>query len=134
MARSGLPSVARASCPRAETRLYSASSAMLRRRSLNCEISAPATKACSQFKRSEEHTSELQSRGHLVCRLLLEKKKATSDHSPRTSGNLNDYHPDTTRARHSVALVGKATRRFSVRNSWATAWGTKGSADSWRAT
>src|SRR5690625_5308113 len=29
--------------------------------------------------RSEEHTSELQSRGHLVCRLLLEKKKRTSD-------------------------------------------------------
>src|SRR5207253_9462271 len=27
------------------------------------------------WKRSEEHTSELQSRGHLVCRLLLEKKK-----------------------------------------------------------
>src|SRR5690625_6697794 len=26
------------------------------------------------MKRSEEHTSELQSRGHLVCRLLLEKK------------------------------------------------------------
>src|SRR5690625_6872364 len=28
--------------------------------------------------RSEEHTSELQSRGHLVCRLLLEKKKTKS--------------------------------------------------------
>src|SRR5690625_6745969 len=28
--------------------------------------------------RSEEHTSELQSRGHLVCRLLLEKKKSPS--------------------------------------------------------
>src|SRR5690625_5182070 len=28
--------------------------------------------------RSEEHTSELQSRGHLVCRLLLEKKKITT--------------------------------------------------------
>src|SRR5207253_10375224 len=28
--------------------------------------------------RSEEHTSELQSRGHLVCRLLLEKKKYAS--------------------------------------------------------
>src|SRR5690625_3398634 len=27
-----------------------------------------------QAERSEEHTSELQSRGHLVCRLLLEKK------------------------------------------------------------
>src|SRR5690625_6821024 len=30
----------------------------------------------SQY-RSEEHTSELQSRGHLVCRLLLEKNKIT---------------------------------------------------------
>src|SRR5690625_6799774 len=29
--------------------------------------------------RSEEHTSELQSRGHLVCRLLLEKKKIQTD-------------------------------------------------------
>src|SRR5690625_5590435 len=29
----------------------------------------------AQYERSEEHTSELQSRGHLVCRLLLEKKK-----------------------------------------------------------
>src|SRR5690625_6104424 len=29
----------------------------------------------SETVRSEEHTSELQSRGHLVCRLLLEKKK-----------------------------------------------------------
>src|SRR3712207_8287428 len=30
--------------------------------------------------RSEEHTSELQSRQYLVCRLLLEKKKNTSSH------------------------------------------------------
>src|SRR5690625_5586283 len=30
-------------------------------------------------QRSEEHTSELQSRGHLVCRLLLEKKKYTKN-------------------------------------------------------
>src|SRR5690625_6910182 len=29
--------------------------------------------------RSEEHTSELQSRGHLVCRLLLVKKKRVND-------------------------------------------------------
>src|SRR2546429_756269 len=34
--------------------------------------------ACST--RSEEHTSELQSRLHLVCRLLLEKKKNSRDH------------------------------------------------------
>src|SRR3989449_3381159 len=31
--------------------------------------------SCSSSTRSEEHTSELQSRLHLVCRLLLEKKK-----------------------------------------------------------
>src|SRR2546429_7286561 len=31
--------------------------------------------AIAVFRRSEEHTSELQSRLHLVCRLLLEKKK-----------------------------------------------------------
>src|SRR3989449_7063432 len=31
-------------------------------------------------ERSEEHTSELQSRLHLVCRLLLEKKKKTRQH------------------------------------------------------
>src|SRR5258707_10988715 len=31
--------------------------------------------ACVERKRSEEHTSELQSRQYLVCRLLLEKKK-----------------------------------------------------------
>src|SRR5207253_4400256 len=35
--------------------------------------------------RSEEHTSELQSRGHLVCRLLLEKKKCTELLSNRST-------------------------------------------------
>src|SRR5207253_5827715 len=35
--------------------------------------------ACT-VPRSEEHTSELQSRGHLVCRLLLEKKKRAVKH------------------------------------------------------
>src|SRR5439155_27337526 len=40
--------------------------------------------------RSEEHTSELQSRGHLVCRLLLEKKKKYSKIvNMRVSGYLN---------------------------------------------
>src|SRR2546422_7984823 len=41
--------------------------------------------------RSEEHTSELESRLHLVCRLLLEKKKNTDDQdrdeTRRTTGN-----------------------------------------------
>src|SRR5690625_1480593 len=35
----------------------------------------PSWGAVCVIFRSEEHTSELQSRGHLVCRLLLEKKK-----------------------------------------------------------
>src|SRR5439155_7165943 len=39
-------------------------------------ICAPArSRRSGSPGRSEEHTSELQSRGHLVCRLLLEKKK-----------------------------------------------------------
>src|SRR2546422_5967727 len=37
------------------------------------------------YRRSEEHTSELQSRLHLVCRLLLEKKKQT-DGDPLRAG------------------------------------------------
>src|SRR2546422_5486037 len=39
-------------------------------------------------KRSEEHTSELQSRLHLVCRLLLEKKK-----KPDTTHHNQPRHP-----------------------------------------
>src|SRR3712207_6962080 len=35
---------------------------------------------CSAATRSEEHTSELQSRQYLVCRLLLEKKKYITDY------------------------------------------------------
>src|SRR2546422_7331407 len=38
-------------------------------------IQAPSGLNVAAFTRSEEHTSELQSRLHLVCRLLLEKKK-----------------------------------------------------------
>src|SRR5436305_4229201 len=38
-------------------------------------LARPVTGGGWQLGRSEEHTSELQSRPHLVCRLLLEKKK-----------------------------------------------------------
>src|SRR2546429_1493605 len=40
-----------------------------------------ASVAARDLVRSEEHTSELQSRLHLVCRLLLEKKKKTIHHA-----------------------------------------------------
>src|SRR5258708_22337672 len=41
--------------------------------------SGPNMNAFGSRERSEEHTSELQSPDHLVCRLLLEKKKKTPD-------------------------------------------------------
>src|SRR2546429_4136020 len=48
-------------------------------------------KATRSEKRSEEHTSELQSRLHLVCRLLLEKKTATLEAS--TVGTTTTHSP-----------------------------------------
>src|SRR5690625_6774386 len=43
---------------------------------VECEVrNIAAGSLVKRLGRSEEHTSELQSRGHLVCRLLLEKKK-----------------------------------------------------------
>src|SRR3712207_7882821 len=48
--------------------------------------------------RSEEHTSELQSRQYLVCRLLLEKKKTNSSRltssSHITQSPINELHTD----------------------------------------
>src|SRR3712207_7149380 len=41
--------------------------------------------------RSEEHTSELQSRQYLVCRLLLEKKKTTPSTQSLTSGSRHSH-------------------------------------------
>src|SRR2546429_6022623 len=50
------------------------------RRSSTCGNSWRSISSCPgrSAKRSEEHTSELQSRLHLVCRLLLEKKKTNT--------------------------------------------------------
>src|SRR2546425_5135001 len=41
------------------------------------ETRSASTPRVSEYSRSEEHTSELQSLAYLVCRLLLEKKKKT---------------------------------------------------------
>src|SRR3712207_7764795 len=54
----------------------------------------PAAKCCSSTistSRSEEHTSELQSRQYLVCRLLLEKKK-TNTTSSSLQVSMTDHH------------------------------------------
>src|SRR5215208_3640770 len=53
--------------------------------------------------RSEEHTSELQSRGHLVCRLLLEKQK-----------KLTILY--TSRVRMSIRSSKNANKHVTVRN------------------
>src|SRR3712207_7060495 len=42
---------------------------------VECDAAVPAREVTDLRLRSEEHTSELQSRQYLVCRLLLEKKK-----------------------------------------------------------
>src|SRR5437899_4258633 len=50
--------------------------------------------------RSEEHTSELQSLRHLVCRLLLEKKKKNKTHSPHTFMHPQNYSQSMSRHQH----------------------------------
>src|SRR5215203_5708169 len=55
------------------------------RRSHARSASHGAARAAPSHRRSEEHTSELQSRQYLVCRLLLEKKKKKKiKHAPQT--------------------------------------------------
>src|SRR5471030_1005951 len=57
------------------------------------ELRSPAPRGQVQRQRSEEHTSELQSLRHLVCRLLLEKKKNGVGGALRR----NDRAPETAR-------------------------------------
>src|SRR2546429_6071708 len=55
-----------------------------------------SSRACSSpacASRSEEHTSELQSRLHLVCRLLLEKKKKYRTYNAAARGRVLDTVP-----------------------------------------
>src|SRR6266436_810049 len=57
--------------------------------------------------RSEEHTSELQSRLHLVCRLLLEKKNTTTSSTTCTRVNSSSTllrHPESCRTRVSTTF------------------------------
>src|SRR5258708_10475019 len=50
---------------------------------LDIGVDVTYTHLNTAYKRSEEHTSELQSPDHLVCRLLLEKKKQSKIHDDR---------------------------------------------------
>src|SRR3989442_10770017 len=62
-------------------------------------VSGPKT--ALTLGRSEEHTSELQSRPHLVCRLLLEKKKKHDEaQTPQQQANRTNVNDSV---RHTVA-------------------------------
>src|SRR5262245_62452871 len=68
---------------------------------------APSRRLRSPCERSEEHTSELQSLRHLVCRLLLEKKKTpTSNAAAQTD---QDNKPTAPKA-HARARDTRATK------------------------
>src|SRR2546429_6593364 len=62
----------------------------------------PAVRACW---RSEEHTSELQSRLHLVCRLLLEKKKTFATLLPDPSRTFTTRVPVTCRSSYHLRYI-----------------------------
>src|SRR6266545_7585399 len=60
-----------------------------RRRWRHCAAGGDRELGLERRKRSEEHTSELQSLAYLVCRLLLEKKKNTSNAALRRAATGN---------------------------------------------
>src|SRR5206468_8669090 len=68
--------------------------------------------AIAPGKRSEEHTSELQSRSDLVCRLLLEKKKHCVDGNGRPRGGaLQGRRPEAPRSAGAGAVEDAGGRR-----------------------
>src|SRR2546422_9895350 len=68
------------------------------RQGLLAQIGLEAASIALGSGRSEEHTSELQSRLHLVCRLLLEKKKKKQTQRPQSSTRKTDTHTTRTRS------------------------------------
>src|SRR2546421_6295767 len=79
--------------------------------------------------RSEEHTSELQSRSDLVCRLLLEKKKKNYDLDARCDDQTSQQHERTNRVsclhsqtpedmRFAYASLDKSCQRYITYCSW----------------
>src|SRR5258708_29298352 len=64
----------------------------LRQQQAICWRSSTSLRAVGSRLRSEEHTSELQSPDHLVCRLLLEKKKKNTLDNRVISTTINRQH------------------------------------------
>src|SRR5690554_7375184 len=80
------------------------------------------SKTTAETIRSEEHTSELQSRPHLVCRLLLEKKKNQSSFSNICSTALlpsrKTHRPRCLRSCFVWLVVSSTEMRWSEARAW----------------
>src|SRR5438034_5588170 len=61
-------------------------------RGAGVDLRARAPRSPRRRRRSEEHTSELQSHSDLVCRLLLEKKKNKQKKNTKTSKKMTQAH------------------------------------------
>src|SRR5205085_6703852 len=72
--------------------------------SSSCCTARPRRPVASKLRRSEEHTSELQSQSNLVCRLLLEKKKKHEDNQHYNLHLIPIYHNVQAPAIHRLCL------------------------------
>src|SRR3712207_8583604 len=75
-----------------------------------------------QISRSEEHTSELQSRQYLVCRLLLEKKKKGHTERPQDKDTLQHRSPDHQARWTDHPCPGSGRRLLRMRQARAHIW------------
>src|SRR5688572_32479010 len=77
-------------------------------RRASCRARTPPSRSPDRLrKRSEEHTSELQSQSNLVCRLLLEKKK-------KKSGTYQGQRPASRRSQRSADMPFAAARMSAL--------------------
>src|SRR2546426_5458077 len=78
----------------------------------------------SRRRRSEEHTSELQSPCNLVCRLLLEKKKKeqalakTAEHMHNGLPKIQHYYSGTKAVKASTRQAKSRTKKYEVPAFW----------------
>src|SRR4051795_9026194 len=71
-------------------------------------------------RRSEEHTSELQSHSHLVCRLLLEKKKSAPRSKPTATARNSRSSTDLRRSTSAATALPSLAPPASLRSTFFT--------------